>query len=230
MRYIIIGLGIYGTNLAVDLTRMGHEVIGADKDASIVEAIKDSISTAYILDGLDESSLMMLPLSSADVVIVAIGEDFGASVRTVALLKKAGVKHIYARAADALHQSVLEGFHVDRILTPEQHAAASLVWEISLGTNVESLRIAGDTYVFRFGAPSFFHGLRYSDLHLEKDYQLSLIGVSRNAQLTNILGMNVTKARLLDLSADADAKVSEGDILTVSGTIDAFRALCRAVS
>ena len=230
MRYIIIGLGIYGSNLAVDLTKMGHEVIGADRDAAIVESIKDSISTAYILDAIDESALMMLPLSSADVVIVAIGEDFGASVRTVALLKKAGVKHIYARAADALHQSVLEGFHIDRILTPEQRAAASLVWEISLGSEVESLRIAGDVYVFRFGAPKFFHGLRYSDLHLEKDYRLRLIGVSRNERLSNILGMNVTKARMLDLAADADARVSEGDILTVSGSVDAFRALCRAVS
>lgn len=230
MRYIIIGLGIYGSNLAVDLTRMGHEVIGADRDASIVEAIKDSISTAYILESIDESALMMLPLSSADVVIVAIGEDFGASVRTVALLKKAGVKHIYARAADALHESILEGFHVDRILTPEQHAAADLVWEIAIGSNVDSLRIAGDTYVFRFGAPAFFHGLRYSDLHLEKDYQLRLIGVSRNEDLTNMLGMNVTKARMLDLGADADARVGEGDILTVAGSIDAFRALCRAVS
>ena len=30
MRYLIIGLGIYGTNLAKDLTDLGHEVIGAD--------------------------------------------------------------------------------------------------------------------------------------------------------------------------------------------------------
>ena len=48
MRYLIIGLGIYGTNLATDLTDMGHEVIGADISAHKVEAIKDYISTAYI--------------------------------------------------------------------------------------------------------------------------------------------------------------------------------------
>ena len=41
MRYLIIGLGIYGSNLALDLTRMGHEVIGADKNPSLVEGIKD---------------------------------------------------------------------------------------------------------------------------------------------------------------------------------------------
>ncbi len=36
MRYLIIGLGIYGANLAIDLTNMGHEVIGADKNPSLV--------------------------------------------------------------------------------------------------------------------------------------------------------------------------------------------------
>ena len=46
MRYLIIGLGIYGTNLAKDLTDMGNEVIGADINATIVAAIKDYISTA----------------------------------------------------------------------------------------------------------------------------------------------------------------------------------------
>ncbi len=53
MRYRIIGLGIYGSNLARDLTDMGHEVIGADIRAANVEAIKDYISTAYILDSTD---------------------------------------------------------------------------------------------------------------------------------------------------------------------------------
>ncbi|WP_289629336.1 hypothetical protein [uncultured Muribaculum sp.] len=36
MRYLIIGLGIYGSNLATDLTDMGHEVIGADHNPTLV--------------------------------------------------------------------------------------------------------------------------------------------------------------------------------------------------
>ena len=105
MRYLIIGLGIYGSNLAIDLTRMGNEVIGADINPSLVESIKDYISTAYIVDSTDETALNMLPLKNVDVVIVAIGENFGASIRTVALLKKMGIKHIYARAIDTIHET-----------------------------------------------------------------------------------------------------------------------------
>ena len=117
MKFLIIGLGIYGSNLALDLASLGHEVIGADNRQSNIEAIKDYISTVYHVDSTEESALSVLPLKNVDLVIVAIGENFGASVKTVALLKKMGVKHIYARAIDKLHESILEGFNIDRILT-----------------------------------------------------------------------------------------------------------------
>lgn len=73
MKYLIIGLGIYGGNLARDLTDMGHEVIGVDLRRANVEAVKDYISTVYVIDSTDESALAVLPLKNVDLVIVAIG-------------------------------------------------------------------------------------------------------------------------------------------------------------
>ena len=136
MRYLIIGLGIYGVNLARDLVAQGHEVIGADTSRTTIDAIKDYITTAYVLDTTEETALGVLPLRNVDVVIVAIGENFGASVKTVALLKKAGVKTIYARAIDPLHESILQSFNVARILRPEQRAAIDLTHEMALGAEV----------------------------------------------------------------------------------------------
>ena len=100
MKYIVIGLGNYGGILAEELTVLGHEVIGVDVKEHHVERLKDKIATAFVLDATDEMALSVLPLKSVDVVIVAIGEDLGASVRVVSLLKKNKVKHIYARALD----------------------------------------------------------------------------------------------------------------------------------
>ena len=36
MKYIIIGLGNYGHVLAEELSTLGHEVIGADLDLSLI--------------------------------------------------------------------------------------------------------------------------------------------------------------------------------------------------
>ena len=49
MRYIIIGLGNYGSVLAKELTQLGNEVIGADNNPHRVDALKDKLSTALLL-------------------------------------------------------------------------------------------------------------------------------------------------------------------------------------
>lgn len=225
MKYLIIGLGIYGSNLARDLVAMGHEVIGADASRATIDAIKDYITTAYIVDTTEEAALGVLPLRNIDVAIVAIGENFGASVKTVALLKKAGAPVIYARAIDELHESILQSFNVARILKPEQQAASDLTHEMALGATVESLAITDDTTVLKFTAPQFLVGLAYSDLNLERDYGLKLVAAARPTEQTNALGMTHRQPRLLNLSADSDLTVEAGDVLTVFGPVKSFHAL-----
>ncbi len=229
MRYLIIGLGIYGTNLATDLTEMGHEVIGADIHPSNVEAVKDYISTAYVIDSTDETALGVLPLKNVDLVIVAIGENFGASVKTVALLKKLGVKHMYARAIDKLHESILEGFHVDRILTPEQRAARDIAHELELGTEVDVLKIDDHAMVMKFRVPDYFVGISYADINIEKNYNLKLVAVTRPETKHNIMGIAHNVQTLIDL-ADKETVVGADDIWTVFGTAAAYKNLYRTIN
>lgn len=226
MKYLIIGLGIYGANLAVDLTRLGHEIIGADNRQSNIDAIKNYVSTVYVIDSTEESSLNVLPLNNVDLVIVAIGENFGASIKTVALLKKMGVKHIYARAIDKIHESILEGFNIDRIITPEQRAAADLTHEMELSTDVTSIKINSQNYILKFKAPSFLIGTSYRDLSLEATFGLRLIAVTRLADKRNVIGVTHPEPALIDISGP-DIKIEDGDELTVFGSQKSYRDLYR---
>lgn len=225
MRYLIIGLGIYGSNLAIDLTALGHEVIGADIRPNNIEAIKDYISTVYQVDSTEESTLSVLPLRNVDLVIVAIGENFGASVKTVALLKKMGVKRIFARAIDKLHESILQGFDIARILTPEQRAAADLTNEMELGTHVTSMQIDANTHILKFKAPDFFVGEHYDNLGLS-DYGLRIVAVTRPRKVTNLIGISRDEAAILDFTAP-DITVEADDVLTVIGSNKGFKSLFR---
>lgn len=227
MRFLIIGLGIYGANLARDLASLEHEVIGADIRSSLVDSIKDYISTAYIIDSTDETALDVLPLRNVDIVIVAIGENFGASIKTVALLKKMGIKRIFARAIDPLHESILQVIGVERILKPEQRAAHDLVNEMSLGGDVTSLRIDHDHYVMRFCAPEFLVGEFYSDLDLYHKYGLSLIAVTRSVAVSNVLGISHHEDRITELTQKPETRVLSGDIWICSGSVKAFNSLSR---
>ena len=225
MKYLIIGLGIYGSNLAIDLTALGHEVIGADNRQVNVGAIKDYISTVYLIDSTEESALSVLPLNNVDVVIVAIGENFGASVKTVALLKQMGVRHIYARAIDKLHESILVGFEIDRILTPEQRAASDLTREMELGGHVESLKIDENTYVLKFTAPEAIVAEKYSGLGLA-ELGLKLIAVSRLRDSTNIMGIKRKALEAID-PATPELTVEAGDVITLIGPSKAYREFYR---
>lgn len=227
MRYLIIGLGIYGTNLAKDLTDLGHEVIGADIKTPNVDAIKDYISTAYILDSTDETSLAALPLKNVDLTIVAIGENFGASVKTVALLRKLGVRNLYARAIDDLHQSILEGLKVKRILTPEQRAAHDLVNEMEIGSKVAILRVDSDNYIARFRAPQYFYAMKYSDLLSQGLFGLRLVAAARPMEGQNVLGVDSLRLKMIEESTMESVRVEEGDVLTCIGSSKDYKSLFR---
>lgn len=191
MKYIIIGLGNYGGVLAEELSDMGHEVIGADIDEARAEALKDKIATSLILDATNELALSALPFKDVDIVIVAIGENFGASVRVVALLKKNKVKHIYARAVDDLHKTVLEAFDLECILTPEKEAARNLVQMLDLNLRVHSFRIDEKHYIIQFNVPAGFVGYQINDLNIEKEFRLKVIALVKGEKVLNSLGISV---------------------------------------
>lgn len=228
MRYLIIGLGIYGSNLALDLTAQGHEVIGADISRNTIDSIKDYIATAYVLDTTEEASLGVLPIHNVDLVILAIGENFGASVKTVALLKKSGVKKIYARAIDPLHLSILQSFNIDHILQPEQRAALDLTHEMALGNDVETLKVDENNYILKFKVPQYFVGLEYADIDFAQQYGLKIVSISRPAEKTNFLGLKSKQLMPLDVSAPGTT-VAADDQWVVFGSLKAFRSLYKRI-
>ncbi|MFI3305411.1 MAG: TrkA family potassium uptake protein [Rikenellaceae bacterium] len=228
MKYIVIGLGIYGRVLAKELTELGHEVIGVDSDALKVEMIKDDIATSFVLDATDESALSILPMRSVDVVIVAIGEAFGASIKCVALLKRAQAKHIYARALDSVHKSVLEAFSIDKILTPERDAARSLVQLLDLRAGVESLQLDKEYYILKFKVPLTLVGYKISDLSLEREFKLSIISLLCGVKGENSLGVSIYKKSVSE-SIDPNYKLCANDYLVCYGKYSNFTSFWRSI-
>ncbi len=228
MKYIIIGLGNYGSVLAEELTVLGHEVIGVDSDEGRVDAIKDKIATAFILDATDNQALQILPIAHVDVVIVAIGENFGASIKVVALLKMFKAQHIYARAVDDVHKSVLEAFSLDSILSPEKEAARSLVKLLDLNIHVESLQVDKEYYVMKFKIPASFVGVRVGATALEEEFNLKIIALLKGKKAHNLIDAEVLE-RTVDEHYEATYRLEPDDQLVCYGTYRNFMDFWRAV-
>ncbi len=139
MKYLVIGLGNFGSTLAATLTDMGHSVIGVDNNEHCIEEIKDRIDLAYIMDATERASLRSLPLDEIDCVIVAIGQSMDNSLRAVASLKELNVTNIIARALDTTHSSILRAMDINKILIPESYAARIFAGKILSNESEELL-------------------------------------------------------------------------------------------
>ena len=183
MKCIIIGLGTYGRVLADEMSALGHEVVAVDSDASRVEKVKNICDAAFQIDACDELALNVLPLKKVDVTIVAIGSNLGASVRVVALLKKLGVKNIYARANDYVHKSILQAFDIEKVLIPEERAARSLVRQMDMGVKTDLFRVDRVYCVYKFDVPEKFVGHLAGELHLYENYHLKIIAIKKREKV-----------------------------------------------
>lgn len=228
MKYLIIGLGNFGSVMATELSALGHEVIGADNNLSRVDRIKDSITTAYHLDASDSLALSALPVTSVDVVIVAVGENFGASIKIVALLKQLKAQHIYARAIDLVHKAILEAFNVEKILTPEADSARVLVHSMDLGVGIEAFQVDEQYYILKFCVPKPFVGVDVNSLLLEKEFNIKIIGVKRARYITNFLGVSVLSTEI-ENNLQQPMILTEQDELVCYGRYKDFQKLWRAV-
>jgi trk system potassium uptake protein TrkA len=226
MKCIIIGLGTYGRVLVDELSALGHEVIAVDNDASRVERVKDMCDAAFQIEATDELALSVLPLKKVDIVIVAIGQNLGASVRVVALLKKLGVQHIYARAMDYVHKNILQAFSIDKILIPEERAARSLVREMELGVNIHLFRVDDKYSVFKFPIPEQLVGMSPNNLHLYEEYHLKVIAIKKTKKVQNFIGIEYNDPEVVNITNEPDL-LEPNDELVCYGKESDFRKLCK---
>ena len=226
MKCIIIGLGTYGRVLVDELSALGHEVIAVDNDANRVERVKDMCEAAFQIEATEELSLSVLPLKKVDVVVVAIGQNLGASVRVVALLKKLGVQHIYARAIDYVHKNILLAFDIDKIIIPEERAARSLVREMELGVRIQLFRVDNNYCVFKLRIPKQFIGLSPNDLHLKEEFNLKIIAIKKPKKVQNFIGIEYNEPEVVNV-AEGEEPLKVNDELVCYGKESDFRKLCK---
>ena len=227
MKYIIIGLGNFGSVLAARLTQMGHEVIGVDEHRNRVDELRDSLSSTICMDASDTDALKTLPLNQADLVIVAIGENFAASIQIVAQLRQMKIDNIVARALNELHRTVLQALGVERIIFPEQEAAEDMAQSFELNGFLSSYQIDRDHYVMRFALPSPLDGKTVSDSEIERG-GLKLLAVIRNSAERNSIGITHNRELAVD-PVLPETTLTDGDIIVVYGTLAAYNRFTRSL-
>jgi trk system potassium uptake protein len=164
MNFIVIGLGNFGASLAKKLTALGHDVIGVDKDMEKVEFFKDTIKNTISMDITDIHALKTLPLKDCEMVIVCIGDDFGSSIKTSALLRKLGVQNLYGRESSLIHKTVLNAIGVVNTINPEYDTAAVFAEKLIMKGVWSIYNISDDVKIAEVSVPDEYVGKNFSGI------------------------------------------------------------------
>lgn len=224
MKYIVLGLGHFGRSLAIHLTEQGHEVIAADKKMSIVEQTKDRITHTVCLDSTDREAVSSLPLKDSNAVIVAIGEEEGASLLTVALLKQLRVKRIIGRVVSDLQKTVLEAMEIDEYIMPEEDAAERLAMRLDNIDIVDSFKISDNYSIVETKVPNRYVGMTLKDADLTNRYKVIVLTTVQVANQTTKEG-TVEVSKEASGIAHSDTVLQENDLLVLFGELSNIQDL-----
>lgn len=178
-RIAVIGLGRFGMNLARLLAQQRIEVIAVDRNHRLVDEVKDDVTLAVALDSTDEDALASHEIHRADVCVVAIGENFEASLLAATALKKMGARYVIVRAQTATHAEIFRRLGADEIVQPESEAGRSLARRLA-NPHLEDVIELSDGYtLIELRAPVAFVGKSLEQLALRNKYRVNLVAVKR---------------------------------------------------
>lgn len=118
-RILVIGLGRFGSSLALELVNHGWEVLGVDSSPRVVQIFGESLTHTVIADSTDDEALRQIGAAQFSRAVVAIGTHLEESILTTSQLVDLGVKDIWAKATSRRHGRILEQVGAHHVVLPE---------------------------------------------------------------------------------------------------------------
>lgn len=176
-RVVVVGLGIFGFNIAKDLFENGFEVLAIDKNKEVVQKIKDYSTKAILADGTDKEVLESIGIQEDDVVIVSFGEDLAAATLLTLHLREMKVKRIIVKAPNEDHKHVLERVGATEVIIPEKEMADKVAKSLISPNVLDYIPLSEEYTICELVPPSNFIGKAIGELHLRTRYHIEVIAV-----------------------------------------------------
>lgn len=202
---LVIGLGRFGGAVAETLERMGHEVLGADTDTSLVQEFAGKLTRVVEADCTDTTTLEQLGVKDFEAAVVAIGTDIEASVLAVLALTDLGMDNIWAKATNDKHARILERTGAHHVVFPEQRMGERVAHLLNERL-LDFIAFGEEFAIAKLKAPEPIIGLPLITSECRRRFDVTVVGVKREGQ--NFI------------HAVPDTIILQDDELVVSGRIE----------
>jgi len=208
----VIGLGRFGSSLALELMNTGTEVLGIDTDEDLVQSHNGQLTQVVRADATKEEVLRQLAVNEFDRVVVAIGHDVQSSILVCSLLRSMEVPIIWAKSISEQHGRILEQIGIEHIVNPEQDMGRRVA-HLVRGTAMDYLEIEPGYSLAKISAPP--------------DYQGAALGATNLRQAHGVTVTAFKRTGSQWVNADNQTVLSAGDAILIVGPTDRVEAFAQ---
>ncbi len=182
--FAVIGLGVFGRSVALQLARHGQSVLGIDANDAEVQALASELDAVVRADATDEKALRELEVEGMACAVVAIGaESMEASILATALLRQIGVSQIVARSLSPLHARVLRSVGAHQVVSPEVEMGERLARRLAYPNVLDRLELGGNAQIAEVQVPQAFVGQSLLDLGVRQRHGVSVVAIRRGGDV-----------------------------------------------
>lgn len=216
-RFVVVGLGRFGSWVARALYEQGFEVIALELDETLVDRHAHAMTRGVVGDATDPDVLRRVGAADADAAVISTGEDLAATIMSVLALKDVGVKRIYAKVASPRAARALARFDVDETIFPEKESAERLSRRIASTTILDYVSLGQDHAIQEMAIPDAWVGKTLRELALPRERGIQVVALYDLLQTT----WNVVP--------DPDHPLTESHIAIVAGEDEVLAQLIKEV-
>jgi trk system potassium uptake protein TrkA len=202
---VVIGLGRFGSALALELAHRGTEVLAIDNNAKLVQSLSGQLTHIVTADSTDIEALRQLGVADFYRAVVAIGTDMEASILTTSLLVDLEIDDIWAKAITRQHGRILERIGAHHVVFPE-HDMGLRVAHLVSGKVQDYLEVDEDFAIVKTQPPKEAVGVALGETGLRSKYGVTVVSVETQGEPFTY--------------ATADTVLMYGDTIIVSGKVD----------
>jgi len=211
-QYAIIGLGRFGTSLALTLQELEQEVLGIDSAEETVNELSEKLTHIIQADATDENVLKALGIRNFDVVVVAMGSDLEASIMITLLCKELGVPTVIVKAYNDLHSRILYKVGADKVIIPEQDMGVKVARSLTSSSILEYIELSDEYMLVEIKPLPSWYNKTIVELNIRVKYGVNIVAIKHSDNDINV-------------APSGNDRINADDLLVVIGHKDSLAKL-----
>lgn len=214
-RFIVIGLGNFGSVLAQRLYELGHEVVAVDSKPELVDRLGPRVTRALVGDATRRVVLEEAGAAQADAAAISTGDNLAASVLALLALRDLGVRQTFVKVVSEEHARIVTALQAEESVFPERESALALASRMTAGALLRYVQLGPELSLQEMPVPDAWYGKTLRELELPQRYRVQVVAVH------DILRDVMTAV------PEADRPLTQSDALLVAGEPKVLERLSR---